>query len=211
MEEPEAHGQIHVRAFGTGTPARCIFARRIFACITYGATGNKCDAHALRTAGHKRQSAAFDKRRNNIARRESNTRRRTDQLLASINSTIIPGRVRQRTFQEALESNISTRYVQNAMHRCDRRARAFRLAAPQRTAALRAPAITRSTSRMAPGFLCVSAHHVVRIFAALQRAVRAFVFPTRISQNALPARPRTLPRCRKRLRLRRVKRLRGAI
>ena len=38
-----------------------------------------------------------------------------------------------------------------------------------------------------------------------------FAFPARISQNALPACPRALPRCRKRLRLRRVKRLRGAI
>ena len=89
MEEPEAHGQIRVHAFGTSTPARCILA-----CIAYRAAGNGCDALAFETAGHERQCAALDKRRNDIAWRESNTCRCTNQLLASINSMIIPGHVR---------------------------------------------------------------------------------------------------------------------
>ena len=92
----------------------------------------------------------------------------------------------------------------------------------------RARAIAHSTCSVQ----CTSAHHAACAFAAcqpitdnctcafarcpcafvaLQHAAYTFAFPARISQNALPARPRTLPRCLKRLRLRGVKSLRGAI
>ena len=98
---------------------------------------------------------------------------------------------------------------------------------------------TRAIARNTCSVQCTSAHHAIGAIAACQpitdnrtfahcdrtrvrtcafarrnrTRVRTltFAFPARISQNALPACPRALPRCRKRLRLRRVKRLRGAI
>ena len=164
---------------------------------------------------------------------------------------IIPGHVRQRSFQEALESNISASNVQNAMHERCGYVCTFRFTAPQRTLALRARAFarrahcrrahpklrspkrrrTRAIARNTCSVQCTSTHHAVRAFAACQPITDirtfatshhlvperrsdmplTFAFPARISQNALPARPRALPRCRKRLCLRRIKRLRGAV
>ena len=93
--------------------------------------------------------------------------------------------------------------------RCDRTfARTSSFAALQRAVC----AFARNTSSVRCAGARADARTPIRAGkSSTTHATCTFAFPARISQNALPARPRTLPRCRKRLRLRRVKRLRGAI